>query len=216
MGQRMELFKAFDVDSVLDVGANTGQYGKELRRLGYVGWLDSFEPMKAAFSALDSAAAKDAQWRAHRTALGIGTSTASLHAWAGSAGESSSIRLPTPALVELLGAPTEEVIDVTSLDEWLQQHAGRPNATRWLKIDTQGFEREVLTGARRTLGEVVGVEIELPLRHWYEGSADLATLMSMLNEAGLRPASIMTERFRKEWNGAVDVDALFVRSDDSE
>ncbi len=213
MGQRMSLFSNFSIDCVLDVGANTGQYGAELRRLGYVGEIHSFEPMEAAFAVLQRVSSGDSRWHVHQVALGAESATAHLHTWAGSAGESSSLMTPTPALVELLGPPQEQMVNVVALDRWLEVNGKSSLANYWLKVDTQGFESAVLAGAGTALREVAGVEIELPLRTWYEGSSDLPSLMRVLDDAGLKPASIMTERFRQEWNGAIDVDALFVRAE---
>ena len=211
MGQRMCLFQALKVDSVIDVGANVGQYGAELRRIGYSGRIYSFEPMSEAFAGLREASMGDPLWSVHNVALGDRNDTLTLHTWSGSAGESSSLRAIAPSLEARLGPAREEIVPVTTLDAWCDRAGLTDIAHSWLKIDTQGYEVLVLGGAAEVLKEVAGVEIELPFQEWYQDMASTGELLEVLRRAGFRPATIMTERFRVEWNGAVDADALFVR-----
>lgn len=81
----------------------------------------------------------------------------------------------------------------------------------YLKIDTQGYEREVLLGASETLNRTVAVEIELGLTEMYNGQALLPEVWRMLVAAGFRPAWI--ERGFRDPSDIwlMQVDGLFVR-----
>src|SRR5512132_480081 len=59
------LFERYAIDCVLDVGANVGQYGTELRHAGYRGRLLSFEPVPAPAARRRQAAAGDPEWTVH-------------------------------------------------------------------------------------------------------------------------------------------------------
>ncbi|BBY20975.1 hypothetical protein MSTO_11800 [Mycobacterium stomatepiae] len=74
--QFVNQLKSRQVDVVLDVGANSGQYAMGLRKRGYQGRLVSFEPLAGPFSDLQSNAAKDPLWecRRHHSAMSMGRS----------------------------------------------------------------------------------------------------------------------------------------------
>jgi hypothetical protein len=59
--RRARLLRAYDIDFVVDVGANAGQYAAGLRAAGYAGRIVSFEPLTAPHRALAGATARDPQ-----------------------------------------------------------------------------------------------------------------------------------------------------------
>jgi hypothetical protein len=58
------------IDVVLDVGANSGQFGQKLRGFGYTGAIISYEPVLSAFKHLEELAKSDGKWTAHNFAIG--------------------------------------------------------------------------------------------------------------------------------------------------
>ena len=64
------IFQHYQINCVVDVGANDGQYARFLRELGYRGQIVSFEPVASVFERLAACAAADARWDVHRLALG--------------------------------------------------------------------------------------------------------------------------------------------------
>ena len=65
------LFKLLEIDCVIDVGANKGQFGKFLRNnIGYKGDIISFEPVLETFYTLSDQSKADPFWRVYRFALG--------------------------------------------------------------------------------------------------------------------------------------------------
>jgi FkbM family methyltransferase len=65
-----QLFEFLEIDMVLDVGANHGQYATSLRELGYSGWIYSYEPVKSIFDSLSARLTADDRWRGFNFALG--------------------------------------------------------------------------------------------------------------------------------------------------
>ncbi|MBY0511047.1 MAG: FkbM family methyltransferase [Rhodospirillaceae bacterium] len=67
------------VDLVLDVGANLGQYARGLRAQGYKGRIHSFEPIKAVHEKLAASAAGDAMWDVSNCAVGAAPGRADIN-----------------------------------------------------------------------------------------------------------------------------------------
>src|SRR5690242_8065586 len=88
LARRMRLLATHGIDVVLDVGANIGQYGEELRRLGYRGRIVSFEPMSAAFAELQARAQADGRWQVIHAGLGAQAGTARINLAGNSASSS--------------------------------------------------------------------------------------------------------------------------------
>lgn len=66
----LKILKHYQVNTVLDVGANVGQYAIELKRIGFKGNILSFEPVKAAFEKLIKAKKNCSTWHCLNLALG--------------------------------------------------------------------------------------------------------------------------------------------------
>jgi len=162
--------RKFEIDLILDVGANTGQFASEIRLCGYEGRIVSFEPLSRAHSQLLQSSDGDSMWEAYqRCALGDHNGEVEINIARNS--ESSSI---LPMLDSHLTAAPEseyegkEIVPIKTLDAVAWQYLKDVSAP-FLKIDTQGFEWQVLDGARETLPHIKGILVELSLLPLYEG-----------------------------------------------
>jgi FkbM family methyltransferase len=158
------------VDTVLDVGANVGQFATELRNRGFHGRIVSFEPLPAEHAQLTAAAAADPDWEvAPRAALGAQAGTVAIHVSGNSI--SSSLLAMEPA--HLRAAPESQYLSTVETPlVRLDTHALpylQPQSRCLLKIDVQGYEDRVLAGASGMLDHVEGIYLELSLVPLYEG-----------------------------------------------
>jgi len=180
-----QVFKRFNVDQVIDVGANTGQYGSLLRESGYAGPLLSIEPLKDAHQVLVEAAAADPLWHvSDPVALGSCSKTLSINV----AGNSASSSFLPMRQEHLDAAPYSaytgaETVTVMPLDK-LVSDRGMKFVAGMLKIDTQGFELEVLSGAIETLKRCILVQCEISLVPLYDGQPAPFDLCSVLHREG--------------------------------
>ncbi len=198
------------VDGVIDVGANDGGYGRELRQSGYRGPIVSFEPGAEAHTSLTRYASDDAHWHVMpRCALGRSAAELRLNLAANSVSSSLLIMLPA----HLAAAPASatqgsEVVPVWPLDALVLPVA----ATRWLlKIDTQGFELQVLEGAQRTLSQCVGVQVELSLLPLYAGQPLFDEVLKWLAQRGFALWSVLPGFVDERSGRMLQMDGLFFR-----
>ena len=178
-----ELFAALEIDTVLDVGANYGQYYEFLRdKVGFTGVVHSFEPIPEVGAKLVARSASDPKWHVNQCALGIKSGKAQFHisdkpGW-------SSLR----ELRRGQSRPTDDLqimqsveVEVRSLDDVV----GKLKVNNlYLKLDTQGSDLDVLRGGEATLKIVNGLQTELGCIPCYDGAASPAEVLAFLAERG--------------------------------
>lgn len=208
----IEFLNSRGIDLVFDVGANDGHFGLWLRESGYRGRIVSFEPIRALFDRLKARADEDGAWEAHPVALGDKPGKALINVSASSV--FSSLRPHREAATtfdpEAVPVRTEEV-EVATLDRFAPAYARR---TCFLKIDTQGFEQQVLLGAKATLPTLQGVQLELPIIHFYSGVWGISEAVNFMAKEGFVVAQIRPVNYHPadpvSW---VEADCLFRRAD---
>jgi FkbM family methyltransferase len=209
--RRARLFAAYGIEHVFDVGANAGQYARELRALGYAGHVRSFEPLSAAYAQLAAAAATDPLWEVVQVALGERDGQAELHVAGNSF--SSSLREMLPLHRE--HAPESayvgsEVVPVRRLDALVAEH-GWPTARAVLKVDVQGYERQVLEGAGALLERIETVQLELSLVPLYSGEPLFAEMLAWMAAKGFALVALEPGFSEPRSGRLLQVDGIFRR-----
>jgi FkbM family methyltransferase len=178
------------IGTVLDVGAHTGQYGSFLRGLGYDGAIVSYEPVPETFAQLEEASAADEGWTAHRLALGDTDGSATIHV-ARSSDFSSLRRISdygTTTFADATHVERREAVESRRLDGVLGEHAPGAATPMLLKLDTQGWDMQVLDGATGILGDVAAVQTEVALQPIYEDVPSLDEVVAELSGRGFAPS----------------------------
>jgi FkbM family methyltransferase len=172
------------VENVLDVGANVGQFGRELRRAKFAGRIVSVEPLGAAYRELEAELADDSAWQAERAAVSDRPGTLTINV-AGNSVSSSVLPMRSEHVDAAPAARyvTTEEVPATTVDDLVERHGLDPARTL-LKIDVQGYEKSVLDGAVQTLPRFAAVRTEMSLVPLYDGQALMPEIMAYLNERG--------------------------------
>jgi FkbM family methyltransferase len=171
------------IDLVLDVGANTGQFAQSLRHRGYAARIISFEPVKEAFRKLENAARGDDLWMTSNLALGASSGVMAINVSKNSQFSSFNDLTETARNFDPnTEFKASEPVVVKTLDEVAPPRDASSNIL--LKIDTQGYERPVLEGAKETLKNVKGVLLELPVINIYKDNWLLHEAFVYMNESG--------------------------------
>jgi FkbM family methyltransferase len=207
--------RAQAVDVILDVGANIGQFASGLRRSGFQGQIVSFEPLSAAHGKLRAAAENDPLWTVmDRCAVGEKRGSARINI----AGNSASSSL-LPMLDRHRDAAPHSAYEgveecpVVTLDDVIES-SFRDGTTQFgLKIDTQGYEAQVLAGLSRHRGSVRVILCEMSLVPLYEGGPVMTELLKMLAELGYRCVALSPEFEDPRTGELLQIDGVFVRRD---
>jgi len=180
-GALADVLHAWRINCVMDVGANRGQFALLLRRLGYAGRIVSIEPGVEAFRALKAVARADKDWHVLRVALGSEPGEAKLQIR--SPDDLSSFRPLTPRAHSYFPDASHvvrtEKVSVSTLallfDELVREI---PEPRVLLKIDTQGYDLEVLKGAEPVLPRVAALHIEVAFIPLYAGAPSWHEVLS--------------------------------------
>jgi FkbM family methyltransferase len=191
LARRARLLDIYGIDTILDVGANSGQYAQQLRALGYRGRIISFEPLSAAFVELRRNQAKHPQgWEISNVAVGDRTGRAVLNISANS--YSSSLLPMLSTCVD--SAPNarfvaQEEVTLETLNSIIESRIDRA-ARLFVKSDTQGYESAVLAGAGESLDRILGFQVEMSLVPLYEGEMLFLDMIHYLGERGFTLMSL--------------------------
>ena len=208
----VRMLRTNGIDLVLDVGANEGGYAITLREAGYGSRILSFEPLSTAHAKLVAAAARDESWIvAPRIALGDHDGQVTINV----AGNSVSSSILPMTARHKAAAPESayvgsEVIEVQRLDG--MRHPFLEDAkTPFLKVDTQGYENQVLAGASTLLPRLRGVQLELSLHQLYGGQKLWREMIATLEGSGFELWALVPGFFDQRSGRMLQCDAIFFR-----
>ena len=182
-----------------------------LREKGYEGRIVSFEPIEQCHRRLAAAAAKDPQWEAHHGAIGNTDGTARIGVSQNLV--SSSLREATDELIaiyEPIRYTREEEVPLSRLDS-LFEGIVRDDDVVHLKIDTQGFEREVIEGAQDSLARIGSVRMEVAVSEVYRGEMVVPEAITMMADLGYVLIEAWPAWRHPETNEALHFDLMFRR-----
>ena len=172
----------------------------------------SFEPLSEAHVKLAKNSRKDHEWIvAPRMALGSKDGTSRINISANYS--SSSILNMLDEHVD--GAPesvyiNSEDVRRAKLDTINSDYIGKGNNI-FLKIDVQGFEYQVLEGAKKTLLSVQGMEVELSLTPLYNGQMLFHDMLEYISLLGFELIDILPEFRHQKTGRLLQVNGLFFR-----
>jgi FkbM family methyltransferase len=211
--RRALLLDFLKVDLVIDVGANIGQFGSEIRSFGYHGDILSLEPTSDAFGRLATRIERDARWVGMNCAAGSKTGTAMINV-AKNSYSSSLLQVLERSVTVEPGSDycAQETVNLVTLDRLIAEQ-GYGHARPYLKIDTQGYEGEVLAGAVDCSRRAAAIELELSLVPLYGGAPTFNEMVSRITKLGYSLKSLNPGFWDTKTGELLQVDAILVRED---
>jgi FkbM family methyltransferase len=209
--RRITLMQNHGIDLVLDVGANTGQFGRLLRDLGFRGRIVSFEPLQDTFATLRQLTAHDALWECRKLALGHFDGTALMNVSVNSF--SSSFLAVSARNVQIepgISYVGEEKVNIRRLATILNSVA-QPNNKIYLKIDTQGYELNVLNGALGIIDRFPLIQLETAFFEGYETQPVIEEIIGFLRRLRYRIVWIEPGWEDSKTGEMLEADLIFAR-----
>jgi FkbM family methyltransferase len=177
------LLKTLDFATVVDIGANRGQFALVARHCFPNTRVIAFEPLASAADRFRKALGDDSLVTLHHVAIGPIKEKATMHV---TAEDDSSSLLPITELQQSLSAGTREVATATVQVEMLSDRIKDDDlkSPALLKIDVQGYELAVLHGCASLLPRFSHIYIECSFVELYAGQALAAEVIDHLGDHG--------------------------------
>lgn len=208
---RAKLWRNLNIKTVLDIGANTGQFALSIRTALPEAQIYSFEPLKSCFEDLIASRTEDIKFRAFNCALGDINGEVEMHKSAYS--PSSSILEMSQVHKTLFPHTkehTSEKIKIKRLDEVVKDLNLQKEIL--IKVDVQGFEDKVLAGGQQTFALAKAVIMELSFVELYKGQALFDTIYENLKSLGFEYKGSLQQKVDKHSGEIISEDSLFIRS----
>lgn len=208
------VLRELDINCVLDVGANIGQFARSVRRAGYQGRIVSFEPLPALVEKLTARAARDHDWRVFDCGLGDADAEAQINV---TPGTMSSLLEPSPFGKQWsarLRDMQPQTIQLRRLDSVFDEATARiPNPRVYLKMDTQGYDLQTFRGAGDRLADVLGMQSEVSCIPIYDGMPRLPEQLSEYESAGFELAGMFPVTRHRATMRVIEFDVVLIRAD---
>lgn len=187
--EHQALLAGLPITSVVDVGANRGQFALLALALFPQAHIYAFEPTPQPLRRLNAWAAGETRLTVRQLALGAKRGEMLMHL--SLSDDNSSLHRPTER--QLIEFPPTRMVDsmivpVARLDEVLSR-AELPGPAL-LKIDVQGHEMEVLIGCEGLLDAFDHILVECTYIELYEGQALADQVITHLAERGFRAEGV--------------------------
>ena len=206
------LFRRYAIDCVLDVGARHGDYADALRAFGYDGAIVSFEPIALNYRILTARAAGDARWHTRQIALGANNGEPEINVSRDT--QFSSFLEPNEYAQKAFGedprVERRERVVLRRLDDVFDEVVPAASRRIFLKIDTQGYDLEVIDGASAVFDRVTALQIELAVNRIYDASPFYMDVIGSLTDAGFSLTGLYAVN-RDPSLRVVDFDCVMVR-----
>jgi FkbM family methyltransferase len=211
--RRLLIVNQYQINLLFDVGANYGAYSLGMRKLGYKNRIVSFEPLNSAFNQLKNESASDPLWTIQNYALGNEAGKTKIHVSDNSFSSSILDILPE----HLSSAPesryvSEQDIEIKTLDSIYSEFV-KEGDKMMLKIDTQGYEWNVLEGASKLLPKISMVQVEMSVFPLYQNEMLFSDLLRYLEDRNFKLCSLENGFSDPVSGKLLQVDGIFVRKE---
>ncbi|WP_050995743.1 FkbM family methyltransferase [Bradyrhizobium genomosp. III] len=206
--EHKQAFEGADYKTIVDIGANVGQFALFARERFPSAKIFSFEPLDDCWDIFKRLFQSSDNVRLYPYAVAANDGEASLNVT--TAKDSSSILAPSATQVEVFGTAIEHTkkIEVRRLGSVLRNEDITGPAL--LKIDVQGFELDVLQGCEELLSLFDAVYVEASYLELYCGQALVTDVIEFLRKHDFDVRGVFNQHIDPS-RGPLQADFLFQR-----
>ncbi len=207
---KLSYLQTFDLQTILDIGANVGQFALEIRQTLPEAQIYSFEPIKECFKKLEEIIESDKNFKAFNFALGDKNENLKMN---------KSSYTPSSSILEMAESHKTffphtkenkpEKIEIKRLDDIA--HSLSLSKELLIKVDVQGFEDKVIAGGIKTFKKAKVVLIENSFVELYKGQPLFDDIYQKLKFLGFVYKGSLQEKLSKKTGQIISEDSLFIK-----
>ncbi len=208
-GNKFKWLQDFNINTILDIGANTGQFILDIRKFFPMATVYSFEPLKDVYKELNRNSLWDINWVPYDVALGDFNGLTKINR--NTIATDSSLLSMTKFYKERYFFKTEEWeedIRIRRLDDLNLDL----KSELMIKMDVEGFEDKVIKGGETTFkkAKVIFTEVTFQ-KERYEGQVLFDDLYEILKEIGFKCYGFYSVRYDPKSGAPSYADTVFVK-----
>ncbi len=202
------------IRTVIDIGANTGQFARYIRSILPDATILCFEPLSGPFAELRSWADREGSGRIHAFNLALGEHAGTAKMFEHVDHSPSSSILPSTAISHTLYPQTRHhesvAIQIDSLDEFLKRSEITLVPEVLIKLDVQGYEDRVIRGGLSTFAAARVCISEIDFDSLYDGQCSFRDVWMLLDQSGFQFCGNLDQTYGPDGHVAFS-DSVFVR-----
>jgi FkbM family methyltransferase len=208
--EHVETLGTTKLSTLVDIGANRGQFTLLARLLFPDARIFAFEPLSGPADVFRRLFAEDKEVKLYDVAIGNEAGTARMNVM--SRDDSSSVLEPESLQGEIFGTDPSSVQAVRI--QRLAESLDRSNLVRpaLMKIDVQGYELEVLHGSSELLSLFDAILVECSYVRLYKSQPLASDIISWLATKGFALQGVFNQHIDAE-RGPIQADFLFAKRD---
>jgi FkbM family methyltransferase len=209
-----KLIDLYQIDLIIDVGANKGQFGQLIRKLGYKGDILSFEPVLSSFELLKDRSKNDPKWEVFQLGLGDKKEQREINTFNSS--DFSSLLTPSvkgKELFDKIRVGSTELIEIDTLDNILTDLKISRTRKIFLKMDTQGYDMHVFSGAKNSIDGIVVLLSEISITQIYDGMTNYHNALMEFERNDYAVSALFPVSHNENDLSVIELDCVMIKKD---
>lgn len=200
------------IKTVLDIGANEGQFARHINQILPEAKIYAFEPLKDCYEKLNDNFKDSKTFKAFNVALGEKAEEATIHRTDFS--QSSSLLPILDLHRESFPFAKDEqlaLVKIVRLDDLEEELILEKPVL--VKIDVQGFEDKVINGGRKIIEKADVLILELTIEPLFDGQLLFDEMYEMVRKLGFKYQGNLTQMHSASDGKIVQIDGIFVKTE---